>query len=57
MKQHRQSLHGKKVAIVATDGFEEVELTQPRKALDGAGAETFIVSPKANEIRAWRETD
>ncbi len=46
-----------KVAILVTDGFEQVELTEPRKALDDAGAETRIVSPKDNEVRGWEFTD
>ncbi len=41
-----ETLKGLKVAILATDGFEQVELTKPRQALDEAGAETRIVSPK-----------
>lgn len=49
-------LHGLKVAILATDGFEQVELTEPRKALDQAGAQTKVVSPKSKgeEIRGWK---
>jgi len=39
------------------DGFEQVELTDPRKALDQAGAETRIVSPKGERVRAWNFTD
>jgi protease I len=50
-------LHGKKVAILATDGFEQSELLEPRKALDEAGAETKIVSPKDNVIKGWNHTD
>jgi protease I len=46
-------LGGIKVAILATDGVERVELTEPRKALDGAGAHTQVVSPKAGKIRSW----
>ena len=38
-------LEGKRVAILVADGFEQVELTEPRKALDDAGAETRVVSP------------
>jgi deglycase len=41
-----ENLVGLKVAILVTDGFEQVELTEPRKALDQAGARTQIVSPK-----------
>ena len=48
------TLKGVKVAILATDGFEQVELIEPRKALDQAGAETSVVSPKAGEIRGWK---
>lgn len=50
-------LEGKRIAILATDGFEEVELTEPRNALEKAGAKTFIVSPKAGTIKAWDYTD
>ena len=45
-------LKGKKIALLATDGFEQVELTEPRKALDQAGATTVVVSPKSGEIKA-----
>jgi protease I len=48
-----QKLKGKKVAILVTDGFEQVELTEPRKALDAAGAQTSIVSPKKDKVRGW----
>ena len=51
------SLQGKKVAILATEGFEQPELVEPRKALDAAGAETHLISPKAGSIRAWKHTD
>lgn len=44
-------LSGKKVAILATDGFELVELAGPREALVQAGAQTQVVSPKAGEIQ------
>ncbi|MGB5981549.1 MAG: type 1 glutamine amidotransferase domain-containing protein [Nonlabens sp.] len=43
----------KKVAILTTNGFEEVELTSPKKALEDAGAEVHIVSPKSGTIKAW----
>ena len=46
-------LQGKKIAIMATDGFEEVELTQPMQALKEAGAEVDIVSPKDGEIQGF----
>jgi protease I len=56
-QQAEQTLKGKKVAILVTDGFEQVELTEPRKALDAAGAQTSIVSPKSDKVRAWKFTD
>ena len=51
------NLHGKKVAILATDGFEQAELLEPRKALEEAGAKTEVVSPKEGRIRGWNRTD
>jgi protease I len=47
------NLSGKKIAFLATDGFEQVELTEPRKALDEAGATTVVISPKNGEIKGW----
>lgn len=46
------NLQGLRVAILATDLFEEAELIEPRKALDAAGARTEVVSPKGGEIQA-----
>ncbi len=51
------SLKGLKVAILVTDGFEQIELTDPRQALDRAGAETRIVSPKDGKVRGWKFTE
>ena len=50
-------LSGLEVAILVTDGFEQVEMTEPRKALDDAGAITSIVSPKEGRVRAWKFTE
>lgn len=47
------SLQGKRVAVLATDGFEQVELLEPRKALEAAGAKVEVVSPKAGEIQGF----
>ena len=52
-----KKLDGKRVAILVGKGFEQVELTEPRKALDEAGARTEIVSPEDGKVRAWNETD
>jgi protease I len=50
-------LDGRRVAIVATDGFEQVELTEPKKALQEAGARVDMVSPKAGEIQGFQHFD
>ena len=47
-----QNLQGLRVAILATDLFEEAELIEPRKALDAAGARTEVIAPKSGEIQA-----
>lgn len=52
-----EKLNGKKVAILVADGFEQVELTAPREALDAAGAKTEIISPKAGEVEGWNHYD
>ena len=41
------------MAILATDGFEQVELLKPREALDQAGAQTKVVSPKSGKVKGW----
>jgi protease I len=46
-------LEGKRVAILIADGFEQVEMTGPRKALEDAGARTEIVSPAHGEVQGW----
>ena len=48
-----KSLQGKKVAILTETGFEEVELTSPKQALEEAGAEVHIVSPQQEKVKAW----
>jgi deglycase len=47
-----KQLDGLRVAIIATDLFEEAELIEPRKALQEAGAQAVVVAPKAGEIQA-----
>ena len=54
MGKNRGALHGLRVAILATDGFEQSELQAPRAALDGAGAHTVVVAPHDGEIRGWK---
>jgi protease I len=52
-----QQLNGKKVAILVADGFEQVELTSPKQALEQAGAKTQIVSLKSGKVKGWDHTD
>jgi protease I len=47
-----ESLNSKKIAIIATDGVEQVELETPRKAVEEAGATTDLLSPQTGEIQA-----
>ena len=57
MPANPAALKGKTIAILATDGFEQSELIEPRKALDQAGAKTVVISPKPGSIRGWKSKD
>jgi len=50
-------LKGKRIAILATNGFEQSELEEPKKALEAAGASTDVVSLSEGQIRGWKHTD
>lgn len=50
-------LAGKRIAILATNGFERSELFEPKKALEAAGAQVDVVSPESGEIRGWAHGD
>ena len=50
------TLRGMKVAVLVADGFEQVELVEPRNALEQAGASTYIVSPK-ERVQGWHHFD
>jgi len=52
----KQYLNGKRIAILVDEGFEQVELIKPRKALDKSGANTQVVSPQEGEVRGWNLT-
>ncbi|HEX3725666.1 MAG TPA: type 1 glutamine amidotransferase domain-containing protein [Pirellulales bacterium] len=56
MAAKEQPLAGKKVAILVDQGFEQVELTAPKKALEKAGADALIVSPQPEHVRGWNTT-
>jgi protease I len=50
-------LRGQRVAILVADGFEQVEMTEPRQALKDAGAKTQIVSPNKTQVQGWNHFD
>jgi protease I len=50
-------LNGRTIAILATDGFEQSELTEPKRALEEAGATVHVIAPKPGTIRGWDKTD
>lgn len=51
------SLSDRKVAILTEEGFEQVELTSPKEALEAAGATVHVISPRGGKIKAWDRTD
>ncbi len=51
------ALQGKKIAFVATDGVEQVEYTEPRKAVEQAGAQAFLVSDQTDQIQGFNHLD
>jgi protease I len=53
MEALMHDLEGKKIAILATDGFEEAELEEPKTVLKKSGAAVEIVSPKAYQIQGF----
>jgi protease I len=52
-----KELEGMKVAILVAEGFEQIELTEPKKALEAAGAQTFIISPAQGQVQGWNHFD
>jgi protease I len=50
-------LEGVKVAILAANGFEQSELFEPKRALEEAGARTFVISPEHDSVKGWQHTD
>jgi protease I len=51
------NLNGKRVAILVADYFEQVEMTSPRQALEGAGARTILIAPKAGDVHGMNHLD
>ncbi|HTJ02547.1 MAG TPA: type 1 glutamine amidotransferase domain-containing protein [Methylovirgula sp.] len=52
-----KELKGRRVAILVADGFEQIEMTEPKKALDAAGAETVIVSPAQGKVQGFSDKE
>lgn len=50
-------LTGKKIAILVANGFEQVEMTEPKKALESAGAKVDIISPETDKVKGWKHTE
>jgi protease I len=50
-------LEGKRILILATNGFEQSELEVPRDKLKAAGARVDVVAPEAGEIKGWDKKD
>lgn len=51
---HGKNLSGMRVALLVTDGFEQVEMTEPRRALERAGAKVTLISPKSHKVRGFK---
>ncbi|MGL5794842.1 MAG: type 1 glutamine amidotransferase domain-containing protein [Waterburya sp.] len=52
-----QELQDTNIAILLTDGFEQVEMTQPRQAYNDAGASTYLISPAGEQVQGWNHFD
>jgi protease I len=50
-------LKNTRVAVLVDNGFEQVELTEPKKALEAAGATVDIVSPQPSKVKGWNMSD
>jgi protease I len=50
-------LKGKRIAAMVTDGFEQVELFEPRRALEQAGAQVEVIAPAGGEVRGWNHKE
>src|SRR5581483_1621963 len=54
--EKNERLAGKKIAILVTDGFEQDEMTEPRQALEDAGAETVLIASSDKKVKGWKFT-
>lgn len=53
----KKKLAGKKIALLVADGFEQIEMTAPRKALEDAGAIVHLISPNIDSVKGWQHTE
>jgi protease I len=53
----KEQLSGKRIAILVADGFEQVEMTKPKEALERAGATADVISPARGEVQGWKHFD
>jgi protease I len=51
-----EELRGKRIAALVDNGFEQIELTEPKKALEQAGAQVDVVSPQQGKVKGWQHT-
>ena len=52
-----EQLRGKRVAALVTNGFEQSELLEPKRALEEAGAQVDVVSPESGDVRGWNHKE
>jgi protease I len=52
-KMNKQKLQNRRVAILVTNGFEQSEFTEPKKALEENGAEVDVIAPEKGKVKAW----
>ena len=52
-----KELQGKRIAIILTDGFEQIEMTSPREALENAGAKCALIAPKSGTVQGFKHHD
>ncbi len=52
-----KNLNGLKVAILVANGFEQVEMVSPRRALEAAGAQTVLISPEKDKVQGWNHLE
>ena len=53
----QNQLDGSRIAILVTDGFEQVEMTEPRKALEAAGAKVDLIAPRKKEVQGMNHDE